>query len=127
IEKDHKELEELMQVFETFKNNSKLFIVNQSNEHSRKLSTKLVNDFEIEGENRGAGFFATGFRQKGFSISFDIENQHFELNLAGRHNMENALAAVTVAVQTGVNLTTASEALKLYEGIYRRCQVLGNK
>ncbi|MCH5714965.1 hypothetical protein [Niabella hibiscisoli] len=53
IEKDHKELDELMQVFETFKNNSEFFIVNQSNEHSRKLSSHLVNDFEIEGENRG--------------------------------------------------------------------------
>lgn len=127
IEKDHKELDELMQVFETFKNNSEFFIVNQSNEHSRKLSSHLVNDFEIEGENLGAGFFATGFQQKGFKISFDIESQHFELNVAGRHNMENAVAAVTVAVQTGVPLKVASEALAQYEGIYRRCQVLGNK
>ncbi|MCH5714966.1 hypothetical protein [Niabella hibiscisoli] len=41
--------------------------------------------------------------------------------------MENAVAAVTVAVQAGVPLKVASEALEKYEGIYRRCQVLGNK
>lgn len=127
IEKDHKELGDLMQLFEAFKNNSEFFIVNQSNEHARKLSTHLVNDFEIEGENRGAGFFATGFLQKGFSISFDIENQHFDLNVAGKHNMENAVAAVTAAVQAGVPLHIASEALSHYEGIYRRCQVLGQR
>ena len=41
--------------------------------------------------------------------------------------MENALAAIAVAVQLGVSLDTCSVALKQYEGIYRRHQVLGNK
>jgi UDP-N-acetylmuramate--alanine ligase len=41
--------------------------------------------------------------------------------------MENALAAATVASQVGVNLAVSAAALKKYEGIYRRHQVLGNK
>ena len=41
--------------------------------------------------------------------------------------MENALAAVAVAVQLGVALETCSSALSTYEGIYRRHQVLGEK
>lgn len=41
--------------------------------------------------------------------------------------MENALAAVSAASMAGVSLQSASEALKEYEGIYRRCQVLGQK
>ncbi|WP_346238058.1 UDP-N-acetylmuramate--L-alanine ligase [Niabella insulamsoli] len=127
IEKDHKELKELNQIFETFKQNSAHFIVNQSNEHSQKLSSKLIYDFEVEGANRGSGFFATGFLQNGFNISFSINKQPFELNVAGRHNMENALAAVAAASMAGVSLPTASEALRSYEGIYRRCQVLGKK
>lgn len=127
IEKDHKELDELMNIFETFRNNSSLFIVNQSNEHSKKLSVNLINDFETDGKKPGAGFFAGAFLQKGFHISFTINNENFEMNVAGRHNMENAVAAVAAAVQAGVPVKTASEALKHYEGIYRRCQVLGNK
>ncbi|MCH5600706.1 hypothetical protein MKP09_23705 [Niabella ginsengisoli] len=127
IEKDHKELDELMLVFETFKKNSESFIVNQSNEHSKKLSVELTKDFEMEGENSDAGFSATNFQQKGFNISFDISKQHFELQIAGKHNMENAVAAVAAASQAGISLITASEALKHYEGIYRRCQVLGQK
>ncbi|WP_460686241.1 UDP-N-acetylmuramate--L-alanine ligase [Niabella aquatica] len=127
IEKDHKELDELMKIFETFRNNSSTFIVNQSNEHSGKLSVRLINDFETEGKSRGAGFAAGAFLQKGFHISFTINNEAFEMNVAGRHNMENAIAAVAAATQAGVSLKTASEALKHYEGIYRRCQVLGNK
>jgi UDP-N-acetylmuramate--alanine ligase len=41
--------------------------------------------------------------------------------------MENALAAVAVARTLGVSLEVAAEALRQYEGIYRRHQVLGNK
>ena len=41
--------------------------------------------------------------------------------------MENATAAVAVANQIGVDLKVCAEALKDYEGIYRRHQVYGTK
>ena len=41
--------------------------------------------------------------------------------------MENALAASCIANQLGVDLDTCAAALKNYEGIYRRHQILGNK
>ena len=41
--------------------------------------------------------------------------------------MENALAAVAVANQLGIDLSTCAAALKNYEGIYRRHQLLGKK
>ncbi|MCD2425272.1 Mur ligase domain-containing protein [Niabella pedocola] len=127
IEKDHKELDELMQVFETFRNNSNRFCVNRSNEHSRKLSADAANDFCVDENCTGAGFRATGFEQNGFQISFALNGQPFELKLLGRHNMENAVAAATAAALAGVSLETAAIALKQYEGIYRRAQVLGQK
>ncbi|HRB60295.1 MAG TPA: Mur ligase family protein, partial [Niabella sp.] len=127
IEKDHKELDELMEVFETFRNNSNKFIVNQSNEHAAQLSTNRQYDFIVEDNKVPTGFEASHFTQNGFSTSFKINDQDFEMQVAGRHNMENALAAVAAASQAGVALNIASEALKSYEGIYRRCQVLGQK
>jgi len=127
IDKDHKEIEELIQIFGTFRNNSQSFIVNQSNKNAARLSTQLANDFEVNADNNGAGFVASSFVQKGFKISFKINSQPFEINIAGRHNMENATAAVAAASLVGVSLQVASEALQHYEGIYRRCQVLGNK
>lgn len=127
IDKDHKEIEELIQIFGIFRNNSQSFIVNQSNKNAARLSTQLANDFEVNADNSGAGFVASSFVQKGFKISFKINSQPFEINIAGRHNMENATAAVAAASLVGVSLQVASEALQHYEGIYRRCQVLGNK
>lgn len=127
IEKDHKELDELMQVFEIFKNNSNQFCVNRSNAHSRKLSADPANDFCVDENCTGAGFQATGFEQHGFQISFALNGQPFVLSLLGRHNMENAVGAATAAALAGVPLETAATALKQYEGIYRRAQVLGQK
>ncbi len=127
VEKDHKELDELVKVFETFKNNSRHFSVNRSNEYARQLSADVKNDFCVDGSDDKAGFQVTGFRQEGFQISFDINGEHFELNILGRHNMENAVAATAAASLAGVSLPDAAAALKRYQGIYRRAQVLGQK
>ncbi|MFT3902351.1 MAG: Mur ligase domain-containing protein [Niabella sp.] len=127
IEKDHKEMDELMQVFEVFRNNSRSFVVNRSNPHARLLSVNPQNDFSLDGTSGDAGYIATGYEQEGFRISFLINNVPFRLNVAGRHNMENAVAASAVAALIGVPLPIAAEALAGYEGIYRRCQVLGQK
>jgi UDP-N-acetylmuramate--alanine ligase len=126
VEKDHKEMYVLMEVFTVFKNNSQKFIVNQSHPQTQKLSQDITQDFSLNG-NTDAGYIATGFKQEGLSILFKINETDFNLSLVGRHNMENALAATAVANQVGVDLATCSAALKNYEGIYRRSQVLGNK
>lgn len=126
VEKDHKEMYVLMEVFTVFKNNSQKFIVNQSHPQTQKLSQDITQDFSLNG-NTDAGYIATGFKQEGLTISFKINDTEFSMNLVGRHNMENALAATAVAAQLGVDLKTCSAALKNYEGIYRRHQVLGNR
>lgn len=127
IDKDHKEIDELMKVFETFRNNTKnLFIVNQSHTLAKKLSKNIENDFSAD-ENSGAGFIAKNFQQQGLEISFSVNDVPFTLHQVGKHNMENALAATAVANQIGVDLKICAEVLALYEGIYRRHQVFGNK
>lgn len=126
VDKDHQEIDELMGIFGTFKNNSKKFIVNQSNALAKQLSQNVQQDFSSD-EHSEAGYIATDFKQEGFNIQFSILNSQFSMNTIGHHNMENALAAVTVANQVGVDLNTCANVLKDYEGIYRRNQVLGNK
>jgi UDP-N-acetylmuramate--alanine ligase len=127
VEKDHKELDELKKVFEIFRDNSRYFTVNRSNVYSRALSKDAKNDFSIDNIEVDAGYRATGFSQNGFQISFNVNNTHFDLNLLGRHNMENAVAATAAAHLAGVPIADAAAALRKYEGIYRRTQVLGHK
>jgi len=126
VEKDHKEMDVLMEVFGIFKNNSRRFIVNQSNPHARMLSQEAKHDFSLS-SNILAGYKAAHFRQDGLEISFTINDVRFSLKVVGRHNMENAVAATAVANQLGIDLEVCSDALRNYEGIYRRHQVFGNK
>jgi UDP-N-acetylmuramate--alanine ligase len=127
VEKDHKELDELMKVFETFRDNSKYFSVNRSNAYASKLSVTAKYDFCVDGSDSAAGIQATDFVQNGFHISFKVNGHDFELNNLGRHNLENAVAATAAAAIAGVSLPDAAAALHGYEGIYRRTQVLGKK
>ncbi len=127
IDKDHKEMEALMEIFSRFRENStRLFIVNQSQAAARSLSVDLHADFSVD-PSSGAGLIATSFRQDGLQISFMVNGQVFEMESVGRHNMENALAAAAVAVQLGITLPQCAAALGSYQGIYRRHQVLGKK
>jgi UDP-N-acetylmuramate--alanine ligase len=125
IDKDHKEIEALLDIFKIFKENSKRFVVNQSHPLAKNFSQYVEQDFSWN-EN-DAGYKATDFSQQGLAISFKVNGIPFKLNLVGAHNMENALAAAAIAAQAGVDLTIAAESLNKYEGIYRRAQVLGNK
>lgn len=126
IDKDHQEIEELIQLFTVFKNNTKgLFIVNQSNTLSKTLSANKQNDFGFEDKN--AGYNAENFQQKAFELTFNVKNQTVKMHSIGRHTVENAVAAIAVANQIGVDLETCAKSLEQYEGIYRRHQILGQK
>lgn len=48
-----------------------------------------------------------------------------ELNLPGKHNVQNALAAIAVAHELGVSEESIIKALRNFQGIARRCQLLG--
>ncbi len=127
IDKDHKEMDALTEIFGIFKKNTKrLFVVNQSHSQAKLLSQDKQHDFSTDAGS-GAGYIAADFKQNGLVISFTINAVPFSLHTVGRHNMENALAATAVANQLGVDIQTCAASLSHYEGIYRRHQVLGNK
>jgi UDP-N-acetylmuramate--alanine ligase len=126
IDKDHQEIDELVRLFTIFKMNSKHFIANQSNALAMQLSVNIDHDFSVD-EKNPAGYNAHDFIQSGFNIRFLVKGTPFSIHTVGKHNMENALAAIAVANQIGVAIDICAEALKNYEGIYRRHQVLGQK
>ena len=127
VEKDHQEIDELMQIFATFRDNTReIFITNQYNALARKISNNLSNDFSVDSDVN-CGYKAENFKQAGFRIGFDVNGVPVTMNTVGRHNMENALAAIAVVNRLGVSISVAAEALEKYEGIYRRHQIVGEK
>lgn len=118
VERDHKEESELLELFSTFKSNTKkAFIVNSNYDITMRLSQCESYNFGTKGN---PGVKGSDFRQDGFRISFMVNGISCSLNAIGRHNMENALAAIAAAVQADVNIEDAINAIKDFNGIYRR-------
>ena len=123
IDRDHKEFDELEQLFATFRNNTKsYFIANQDYTLTKKLSKDTPYNFgtvdsaKIQGKN---------FKQEGFSISFDVNGVLCVIPAIGKHNMENALAAIAATNAAGVSIEESTKALASFRGIYRRAQLVG--
>ncbi len=123
IDKDHKELKELDQIFTRFATNVReLLIVNHANKNAARYTQNIEHDICLND-----GFYATDFEQKSFQVTFKVKDIDFSLPLPGYHNVENALAAISVANYIGVSLEKCAEALSKFEGIYRRLQKIAQK
>ena len=124
IDRDHKEFSELTELFYTFRaNTTKTFIVNQSHAMTKKLSIDPLYDFGVDCTE--AGVNGTDFSQKGFTIRFNCNGNLVNLSAIGKHNMENALAAIAACHAAGIEISDGARALSTYEGIYRRTQIVG--
>src|SRR3989338_5541885 len=91
------------------------------------LINKLVLTY---GFSADADIRALDYRQDGLISYFTIRNQHgietaVMLNLTGRHNALNALAAYGVAKVLEVEDGTIARALAQFAGVGRRFQLLG--
>jgi len=125
IDKDHKEISELIPLFETFKKNSLQVVVNQDNIRSKMLSMNTKYDFSCKDEN--VGNYAYNFSCKENQLEFYSKEQKFCLNTIGEYNMQNALAAISVCRLMNISDKDIASALLSYKGIYRRSTVIYNQ
>jgi UDP-N-acetylmuramate--alanine ligase len=58
-------------------------------------------------------------------VSFEFEGHMIRLKTPGEHNIMNALAALSVAKELGLDMKPAIAALEKFEGIKRRMEVVG--
>ena len=89
---------------------------------TKKLSQ--VNEYNF-GTVESAEIRGTNFKQEGFSISFDVNGISCTIPAIGKHNMENALAAIAATKAAGVPIEKSTAALATFRGIYRRAQLVG--
>lgn len=120
ISKDHKELSELATLFRTFRARCKSFVVNAD----AALS-------EFEPGSLTFGFGAGQLRGRNLELTpegcrFEVEGVAMTVNAPGRHNAENALAAVAAGRRLGASLEQAAAGLAAFEGVGRRFEVVGS-
>ena len=67
-------------------------------------------------------FFKVRIKQ---SANYGPKEFSVVLNLVGKHNVLNALAAIAVSLEVGANISAIQKALENFEGVNRRFQVYG--
>ncbi|HUR40678.1 MAG TPA: UDP-N-acetylmuramate--L-alanine ligase [Verrucomicrobiae bacterium] len=82
------------------------------------------------GLDAGADVRAVDVRASGTGNDFTVvtadgQTQKLHLNLPGRHNVQNALAAVVIALELGVRFPAIRRAFAEFQGVGRRCESHG--
>ena len=98
-------------------------------EHVRAVLPKISKPFATYGLDDNADIYATDMRAEGAQMRFTVQVKHdnqapFEvvLNMPGRHNVLNALAAIAVALEVGASVEAIQKGLLAFEGVGRRFQ-----
>lgn len=127
---DHKSLEELRLLFGAFAGKAATTVVNVGDAESAALAAGLDRGrtltFAVEGE---ADLMARNLAPEAFAIGFDLVMgeavRRVRLQVPGRHNVANALAAIGAATAAGVSLEDACTAIEGFAGLRRRFELVG--
>ena len=101
-------------------------------EHIQDLLPSIKVRYMTFGMTAQADVQAKEIAFEGTSSSFKVIFKgeplgKIELNLSGRHNISNALAAVSVGLELEVRFETIKRALEKIEGVKRRLETKGEK
>ena len=128
---DHKEMDELRELFAHFLNSARKAVLNRDDPETRALAETVPADKVI-----GYGFDSPGtdfmgknlqLHADGVTFALEAEGERHEVRLSvpGRHNASNALAALAATRALGVRLEDAASALARFDGLKRRLETVG--
>jgi UDP-N-acetylmuramate--alanine ligase len=97
-------------------------------ESIEKLTEGIKVSRETYGMSRGQ-FFAGNIVAKGGFFEFDLHGfgkkiEKIQLGVPGFHNMENAIAAMLVALKLGIDEQSIRKALQSFKGVKRRFEFI---
>jgi UDP-N-acetylmuramate--alanine ligase len=131
ISLDHKEMVELRGLFAGFLAASQKAVLNLDDPETRALADSIPTE-KLVGyglDSPGADFVGRNLELLPGGVRFDVdhgEKRHeVKLNVPGRHNASNALAAIAAVRQLGVSVAEAAAALSGFEGLRRRLETVG--
>jgi UDP-N-acetylmuramate--alanine ligase len=131
ISLDHKEMDELRSLFAGFLNSARKAVLNLDDPETRILADLVPGDKCVGYgfDSPGADFMGKGLELTSGGSTFTIiageETTDVELNVPGRHNASNALAAIAAARALGVSVADAASAMARFEGLKRRLETVG--
>ena len=108
------------------KKNSVAIINDEVKKKSNLDSLRLIS-YSLNGKSN---VFAKNIRKNGLKTKFSVQynqiinQQNFEFNIAGDHQLENAVACITAASMIGVPENSIKKNLSNYTGVDRRFNIL---
>ena len=133
ISLDHKSLDELRHLFSDFAAKAEAVIVNLDDDETRLLAAVLPSENLVTYgfADEEADLFGSGLVEAPFAITFEASDRRtgatvpVALQIPGLHNAQNALAAIAAAMEVGVSLAEAAQALAGFTGLRRRLELIG--
>jgi UDP-N-acetylmuramate--alanine ligase len=130
---DHKSLDELRALFRDFVERSDIAVLNLDNPETaalgRELPASKLRTFSLRDERAQLAARRIEPRQDGIAFEiFEAESgarEAIELCVPGRHNVQNAIAAIAAARACAVPLKDACAALGRFAGLRRRFETAG--
>ena len=123
LQRDHKEMDVVSEMFRTFKaNTSETLVVGEAENLSEFAPSAVVFGLLPSVQVRAKNLVLTAE-----SSSFQVGEACFQLPAPGRHNVENALGAIAACAAVGVPLNDMIGPLAAFQGVARRFQVLGER
>ena len=132
---DHKSMDELRTLFLDFVGKARVTVLNLDDEETSLLTSRvpLERRLTFSLEQPTADYFGRDLRGEPLAISFTVaerasgDSARVSLQVPGRHNAANALAALAAARAAGIELSAAAESLAGFRGLRRRFEVVGTK
>jgi UDP-N-acetylmuramate--alanine ligase len=133
ISLDHKSLEELRALFLAFLGRAGKVVINWDDEESRTLAAGLdaANLVRFSLADGSADLSGRVTAEEPFGIAMAVRRSGVEtmvrLQVPGRHNAANALAAIAAAEACGIDTVRAAQALAGFTGLRRRFDLVGSR
>ena len=121
LQRDHREMGEVATMFATLRARTREAFVVGEGENLAMLAT----DATVFGFGPGAQVRGEDVTLGPDSSRFTVEGETFTLPVPGRHNVENALAAIGACLRLDVPLAEMVTPLAGFQGVGRRFQSLG--
>ena len=107
-----------------------LLLVGADSAGARELLTGAVSRVQTFGTGGDLDWHAHDIEASATATRFKVARRGspfgaFDVPLVGLHNVRNALAAIAVSAEVGIGAERIAEALRLFEGIKRRLEVVG--
>ncbi|MFO7675894.1 MAG: UDP-N-acetylmuramate--L-alanine ligase [bacterium] len=98
----------------------------------RSVQRRVKRRVVTYGLEAPADLRAKDIQQYAFSSAFTLaikgtESGRFSIPMPGLHNVQNALATIAVALELGIELKIAEQALLTFSGVHRRLERKGEK